>query len=80
VPTITRITTRKKRNKLTLALLTPIFTIVFIVGWALYWIGQSRNIQPQPQKPINKTPSQQEEIELIVIPQEFQQIQNKMEP
>ena len=66
---------RKKRSKLTVALLAPILTIVFIVGWSLYWIGQSR--QPntkQPQKTINKTPTKQDNIELIVIPPQEKEI------
>jgi len=67
-------TNRKKRNKLTVALLSPILIIVFIVGWSLYFIGQSRQPKAkQPQKPFKKTPAQQDEIELIVIPQEEKQ-------
>ncbi len=58
----------KKRSKLTVALLSPMLIIVFIVGWGLYWIGQTR--QPntkQPQKTIYKTPVKQGEVELILI-------------
>ncbi|MGA3288882.1 MAG: hypothetical protein ABSD42_01405 [Candidatus Bathyarchaeia archaeon] len=72
---MTKLTTRKKRSKLTVALLAPILIIVFIVGWSLYWIGQSR--QPntkQPQKTINKTPTKQDNIELIVIPPQEKEI------
>jgi Tfp pilus assembly protein PilO len=72
---MTKPTTRKKRSKLTVALLAPILIIVFIVGWSLYWIGQSR--QPntkQPQKTINKTPAKQDNVKLIVIPQQEEQI------
>ena len=72
---MTKPTNRKKRSKLTVALLAPILIIVFIVGWSLYWIGQSR--QPntkQPQKTINKTPAKQDNVKLIVIPQQEEQI------
>jgi hypothetical protein len=62
---------RKKRGKLPIILLSPILAIVFIIGWIFYCIGQAN--QPnakQPQKPINKTPADQNEIELTVIPQQ----------
>ena len=72
---MTKPTNRKKRSKLTVALLAPILIIVFIVGWSLYWIGQSR--QPntkQPQKTINKTPAKQDNVKLIVIPPQEKEI------
>ena len=69
-----KIPVRKKRSKLAVILLAPIFALVFIVGWSLYWIGQSRQKQSQPLKPSNKIPAKQDEIELIVIPQEAQLI------
>ena len=67
---------RKKRNKLTVILLSPILIIVFIVGWSLYWIGQSGKPKTkQPQKPINKTLAEQSaEVELVMIPQQEEQI------
>ena len=72
---MTKPTTRKKRNKLTVALLAPILIIVFIVGWSLYWIGQSGQLKvKQPQKLINKTPPKQDNIKLIMIPQQEEQI------
>ena len=72
---MTKLTTRKKRSKLTVALLAPILIIVFIVGWSLYWIGQSRQLnEKQPQKSINKTPTKQGNIELIMIPPQEEQI------
>jgi hypothetical protein len=72
---MTKPTTRKKRSKLTVALLAPIFLIVFIAGWSLYWIGQSwQQNTKQPQKPINKTTPKQDNIELIMIPQQEEQI------
>ena len=68
-------TIRKKRGKLKVALLSPIFIAVFIVGWSLYFIGQSGEPKTkQPQKPVIKRPAQPSEIELIVIPQEERQI------
>jgi hypothetical protein len=68
-------TIRKKRSKLKVALLSPIFIAVFIVGWSLYFIGQSELPKSkQPQKPVIKKPAQPNEIELIVIPQEERQI------
>ncbi len=68
----------KKRNKLVVALLSPILIVVFMVGWVLYFIGQSeRPKAKQPQKPIDKIPSPKEEIELIVIPNEEEQIMAK---
>ena len=68
-------TIRKKRSKLKVALLSPIFIVVFIVGWSLYFIGQSGQPKSkQPQKPVIKKPAQPDEIELIVIPQEERQI------
>ena len=35
-----------KRNWMLLALLFPIIVFVFVVGWAMYWIGD----QPAPKK------------------------------
>ena len=67
---------RKKRSKLTLALLAPVLIIVFIVGWSLSWIGQSRSPKAkQLPKPINKTPAKQDEFELVVISNQEEQIQ-----
>jgi hypothetical protein len=70
-------TSRKKRNKLTVALFSPILIIAFIVGWSLYWIGQLGQPKAnQPQKPIDKTPAKQNEVELIMIDQEEQILAN----
>ena len=67
--------TRKKRSKLQVALLAPILAIIFSFGWSLYWIGQAGQPKAKlPQKPINKTPTNQDEVELIVIPQQEEQI------
>ena len=68
-------TIRNKRSKFKVALLSPIFIAVFIVGWSLYFIGQSGQPKTkQPQKPVIKKPEQPNEIELIAIPQEEKQI------
>ena len=67
---MTKSTRRKKRNKLTVILLAPIIAILFLVGWSLSWIGQIGETKAkQPPKPINKTPTKQDKVELIMIPQ-----------
>ena len=57
---------RRTQNKLKILLLAPIVAIVFLVGWSLYWIGQSNT--KQPQKTVNKMPTKQDSVELIMIP------------
>jgi flagellar basal body-associated protein FliL len=74
-PDMTKPTRRKKRSKLIAILLAPILSIIFIAGWSLYWIGQSRHQnekQPQNPTPITK----QDEFALIMIPQEEQMLTN----
>jgi hypothetical protein len=72
---MTKPTNRKKRSKITVALLAPILTTLFIIGWILYCIGQrSPKNEKQLQKPITKTPTKQDNIELIMIPQEEKEI------
>ena len=67
---MTKSTRRKKRNKLAVILLAPILAVLFLVGWSLSWIGQAGETKAkQPQKPINKTPTKQDKVELIMIPQ-----------
>jgi flagellar basal body-associated protein FliL len=74
---MTKPTQRKKGDKLLVVLLAPIVAIVFIVGWSFYFIGQANHPKTrQPQKPINKTSTDQNEIELIVIPQQDKIIAN----
>ncbi len=64
-------TGRKKRSKLTAAILSPILLIVFIVGWVLFITGQSRHQKvKQTQKPVKSTSISQDNVELIVIPAE----------
>ena len=57
---------RRKPNKFKVILLAPICAIVFLVGWALYWIGHSST--KQPQKTINKLQAKQDSVELIMVP------------
>jgi hypothetical protein len=71
---MTKLNARKKRNKFAIVLLAPILAVVFIVGWSLSWIGESK--AKQPQKPTIKTQATQDKdsIELIVIPTPEEQI------
>jgi hypothetical protein len=71
-------TFRKKRSKLAMILLIPIFPIVFLAGWSLYCIGESwhQNNTNLLQKPTNNTSTKQEETELVMTPQEEQIIAN----
>jgi hypothetical protein len=70
---MTKPTLRKKRSKLAMILFLPFFPIVFIAGWSLYCIGQSWHQNTKLlQKPINKAPTKQDEVELVMIPQEKQ--------
>lgn len=72
---MTKSPSRKRRSKLTAILAAPILALIFIVGWSLYWIGQSRHHNPkQQQKPTSKASSKQDEVELIMIPQEEEQM------
>jgi hypothetical protein len=65
----------KKRNRLVVTLLSPVLIAVFIVGWVLYFIGQSeRPTAKQPHQTISRGPPSQDEIELIVIPNEEEKI------
>jgi flagellar basal body-associated protein FliL len=72
---MTKPTGRKKRSKLTAAILSPILLIVFIVGWALFLTGSRQPKVKQTQKPIKSTTAPQDNVELIVIPIEEIQIQ-----
>ncbi len=63
----------KKRNKIAIILLSPILVPLFLIGWALYQIEQSRLPKTKPpQKAINTTAAKKDEIEFYVIPQEQQ--------
>jgi hypothetical protein len=64
-------TGRKKRSKLTAAILSPILLIVFVVGWVLFITGQPKHPKvKQKQKPIKNTTTPQDNVQLIVIPTE----------
>jgi hypothetical protein len=65
---MTKPANRKKRSKLTAAILAPILLIVFIVGWALFLTGSRQPKVKQIQKPIKSTTASQDNVELIVIP------------
>lgn len=74
---MTKLTNRKKRNKLTILLLSPIMLIVFMTGWSLFCMGQpSHQNNKQPQKPTNNTSKKQDEIEFSMISQEEQILTN----
>lgn len=57
---------RKKRSKLIILLLAPVMALTFIVGWSLYWIGNTKH--KQPQAPTPKMHTKQDPVQLIVIP------------
>jgi hypothetical protein len=59
---------RKQRSKFIKIFLAPIIAAGFLVGWGLYYIGESR--YNKKQKPINKIPQKQQEITIGVIPKE----------
>jgi hypothetical protein len=68
---------RKKRSKHTIILLAPFVALIFLAGWSLYCIGQPwHKNKKQPQKPTNKTPAKQDEVEFQMIPQEEQILAN----
>jgi preprotein translocase subunit YajC len=74
---MTKPTGRKKRSKLTAAILSPILLIVFIVGWMLFITGQRQPKVKQTQKSIKSTTAHQDNVELIVIPAEEIQLQEQ---
>jgi preprotein translocase subunit YajC len=74
---MTKPTYRKKRSKLTAAILSPILLIVFIVGWMLFITGQRQPKVKQTQKAIKSTIAPQDNVELIVIPTEEIQLQEQ---
>lgn len=66
---------RKKRSKLTTVLLSPVLIIVFMAGWSLAYIGQSKLQKAnQPEKPTNNTTTKKEEVELVFISNHEEQI------
>jgi hypothetical protein len=71
---MTKLGSRTKLSKLTRIILAPICITLFLAGWVLFNIGQSRPTQEpkyeKKQSPTNKTPQKQDEITIGVIPQE----------
>ena len=42
---------RRRRNRLITLLLLPVFAIMWLVGWALYWVGGRKDeAQPEPRR------------------------------
>jgi hypothetical protein len=68
---MTKRPTRKKRSKLTILLLAPVMALTFIVGWSLYWIGNTKH--KQPQAPTPKKQTEQDPVQLSVIPRQEEQ-------
>jgi hypothetical protein len=68
----------KKRSKLKGAPFTPVFIVLFVVGWIVYWIGQFLHLKTkQPLKPIGKMFAKQNEVELMVVSQQEKEIRAK---
>jgi hypothetical protein len=68
---------RKKHDKFHIALLAPILAIAFMVGWSLYLVGQTNQTKPKrPQRLINKTSTNPNDLKLIMIPQQKQILAN----
>jgi hypothetical protein len=63
-----RQTPRKQHGKFIKILLAPILAAVFLVGWSLYYFGESR--YQKKQKLTSKMPQKQEEFTIGVIPKE----------
>jgi hypothetical protein len=62
---------RKKRSKLTILLLAPVMALTFMVGWSLYWIGNTKHKQPQVASP--RIHAKQDTVQLMVIPRQEEQ-------
>jgi Rieske Fe-S protein len=62
---------RKKRSALSVLILAPVMALTFIVGWSLYWIGNTK--QKQPQAPTPKIHAEQNPVQLMVIPMQEEQ-------
>jgi Na+/melibiose symporter-like transporter len=68
---MTKIAYRKKRNKATRILLAPLFAVVFLIGWTLYYLGEPKH--KQIQKPLSKETTQTESVHLMLIPPQQEQ-------
>lgn len=62
---------RKKRSKLTIIILAPVLALTFIIGWTLYWIGNTKHKQQHSASP--KIHAKQDPVHLIVIPRQEEQ-------
>jgi flagellar basal body-associated protein FliL len=62
---------RKKRSKLTILLLAPIMALTFIVGWSLYWIGNTKH--KQKHFTTQKIQTENDPIQLMVITEQEEQ-------
>jgi hypothetical protein len=62
---------RKKRSKLTILLLAPIMALTFIVGWSLYWIGNTKH--KQKHSTTQKIQTENDPIQLMVITKQEEQ-------
>ena len=62
---------RKKQSKLTILLLAPVMSLTFMVGWSLYWIGNTKHKQPHLAAP--KIQAKQDAVQLMVIPRQEEQ-------
>jgi hypothetical protein len=73
---LTKSTSKRKRNKLIVAILAPILIICHIAGWSLYWLNRisGRQKPNQQQKLTNKTPTRQNEDVSIIIPHQDKEI------
>jgi len=72
---MTKSTSRTKRSKLAIILLSPLLIFAFIAGWSLYCIGQPWQHIKQTQQTTNQIPTKHDAVELLVIPQQEEQIQ-----
>jgi len=61
---------RKRRSKLTILFLAPVIALTFMVGWTLYWIGNTKYKQPHVAAKID---AKQDIIQLLVIPRQEEQ-------
>jgi hypothetical protein len=63
---MTKAPKKRKRSKLTILLLAPIMAFTFIIGWSLYWIGNTKLKQKHSTDP--KIRTDHDPIQLMVIP------------
>jgi hypothetical protein len=39
---------KRKRSKMMIVLLFPVFVCVFVFGWVMYWVGASKPVKTKP--------------------------------